>query len=753
MRFFVNMSNKVFIGLLLLTSFLFAEDNSLEQRRQENGGSSPHSTLTPSAVPVLSLEEAEMNNREALATHSHETESYDKKTKDSYLSVSPVAVSVLSIEEAHKANNAAIRFQKQQRIKKYIVDFLLKIGLNSNVLSLLSLLAPLLLFLDMIRVRKRKKEINRKWTIKRRLFVLSSIYFLTFSLLVFVPWSIYFGNSSQFSFIFQDFKNENLLFFSFASVLLAIILLIIPPFVSDYVLGVMAGLGLCVYIQSMFMNRYLGEMNGLEPEWNQHAIWSIINITIWIVVVFLPLLLRKFIPSCWDTILSFLNSAVLLLEILACVSMVISAPDSVWKRNEMYYCDGTNQFQFSKEKNIIVFVFDALGSGFVNYCIESDPQTKDVLKDFIWYVDARSNYMQTFPGLLHELTGSLIQPAKNRAELFNQAWHSSSAKSFYKQVKNAGFDSRLYINDNVLGAKSSYHDYFSNIIRSDIVYNVDKTKLRQCLVQISGFTALPYLLKKYFFYDERINQNIVIQEVLSSSKSNIIPGHNDIFYNQMMSKGITTDSNSPILSFNYTSGAHAPWIIDEKCVQHDTPFNDPLPSIKSCIYLLSAFIQLLKEQKIYDNTAILVCSDHGGFAKSHAQPFDMSLMIKPFNHTNSSVVLDESPAQSIDILPSLLQLACGNDADYSSFEGVPVSDIHQDRTRFVYVIFNHSGIPPFYSEKGGGIFQNNCLSEHVFQDIKSFAYSSSFIRNIPLNVDAKVDKKVLNDYYYSSRTK
>ena len=76
---------------------------------------------------------------------------------------------------------------------------------------------------------------------------------------------------------------------------------------------------------------------------------------------------------------------VLSLEILATASMVFSAGQNVWLREDAYYVDASKQFQLSKEKNVILFVMDALGVGCVNDCFESYPETKEIVKDFIWY--------------------------------------------------------------------------------------------------------------------------------------------------------------------------------------------------------------------------------------------------------------------------------------------------------------------------------------------------------------------------------
>ena len=87
-----------------------------------------------------------------------------------------------------------------------------------------------------------------------------------------------------------------------------------------------------------------------------------------------------------------------------------------------------------------------------------------------------------------------------------------SAESFYKQMNEAGFDARIYVNtaESIFGPTEYYHDYFSNIEPgSDVSYTIDFARLCKCFVQISGYSFSPYLAKHYFFYSFDFSDQIV----------------------------------------------------------------------------------------------------------------------------------------------------------------------------------------------------------------------------------------------------
>lgn len=443
---------------------------------------------------------------------------------------------------------------------------------------------------------------------------------------------------------------------------------------------------------------------------------------------------------------------VLLLQLIATISMVFSASESVWERKSKYFFDGTNQFSFSKEKNIFVIVLDTLGCGHLKQCFKDFPEYKEPFKDFTWYVDARNNYKWTFPSLIHELTGAFVPPSKNEKDLYEKMWASPSAQSFYSQIKNAGYTPYMFIDKNYAGSPEFFYRLFPNVSERAMTYNVDAKKLCYCLAQMSGYSSSPYFLKKDFFYANDFADDIVQAHIESDTPKNDfntkVAIKNDTFYNKIIQTGITTSEESPVYSLHYTYGAHSPWQLDEKCVRHDTPFDNPYPTVKSCCYLISEFIRLLKEKNIYDQTAIIVLSDHGPNDPKYSTPFDMTFMVKPFNAKNKEIIEDDSKVSSIDILPTILQIACEENADFSSFDGFPASRIPNDRKRVVFPAFKHPKLPPFLSVDGSSEMGHNCLAEYAFPEeasYQAFKTDKYFIRYIPLNEDAQIDEKILTD--------
>ena len=694
-------------------------------------------SIYPQALPVLSPSEAQKANIDAISFF-HQMSSIESDNNDSVSY--PFAVPVLSIEEAKAANIDAIRFVRKDKIFRQLRFF----RDNKVVLFLLILLIP---FFYLFLLVPRKRNNQTLFSFQRRIHILSSFTLLFLGIIIFVPWSVYFGNTSQFSFIFQDFFLNDLLLFAISVILCSSITILIPPPFSDCLVSIIGGLGLCIYIQSMFMNCFLGMMNGAQIDWNQHFFWGCFNIAVWVAIIIIPFIIKKHFATSFIHVNTAAFSVIILLELVASVSMIISAPKTVWHRDDSYYCNSQNLFQFSKEKNILFIVFDQLGGGLINHCFDADPDVKKVLKDFTWYDDARFLYDATFPALVHELTGAYIQPGENQRDVYDKAWHSPSASSFYSQLNDADYDSRIFIKSHQnIGFEEFYYNYFSNIEAKDIYYTIDSKKLRSCLTSMSFFSSLPYFLKRCFFYGDDFSNGVVQQYVGFNSSNSIIPYRNETFYQALQNTKITTDAEKPVMSIFYTRGAHPPWDLDEKCNRHDPPYDeDILPSARSCFFLLSELVRALQEQSIYDQTTIVVCSDHGSRTK-YSNVGDMTLMIKHFNESHSEIIKDNSKVSSIDILPTILYLACGTNADYKSFDGFPIPSIPSNRQRKIFFEMNRSFCPPFYGSDGIPLQNINCQREHLFDNVSSFNWEKSFVRYIPWNINAVVDEKTLTTF-------
>ena len=113
-------------------------------------------------------------------------------------------------------------------------------------------------------------------------------------------------------------------------------------------------------------------------------------------------------------------------------------------------------------------------------------------------------------------------------------------------------------------------------------------------------------------------------------------------------------------------------------------------------------------------------------------------MIKPFYENKAYVTADDSPVQSLDILPTLLKTICGDDADFKDFEGCPSFDVPNKRIRKVYTQNKEKDITTWGIEKYPSYNEFNFVSIETFS---TSIQSSCFVRQIPLIMSPEENKE------------
>ena len=213
-----------YIFLQLIISVLVSgQDGSIPPMSSDIQNDLSTNTGAPTAVPVLEPDKAENTNNEAL-------EYYQNIVKNDFMLENiffvPSVVPVLTQKEAEKANKDAIQYRNKELLKYKTVRFFHKIGVNKNRICFLLTFIPFFFLLNYTK-RKQNQKTSQFFSLQRRLYILLSVSLLSFGLLVFVPWSVYFGNCGQFPFIFQDYANQNLVSLTLSIIALFVILLLL----------------------------------------------------------------------------------------------------------------------------------------------------------------------------------------------------------------------------------------------------------------------------------------------------------------------------------------------------------------------------------------------------------------------------------------------------------------------------------------------------------------------------------------------
>lgn len=154
-----------------------------------------------------------------------------------------------------------------------------------------------------------------------------------------------------------------------------------------------------------------------------------------------------------------------------------------------------------------------------------------------------------------------------------------------------------------------------------------------------------------------------------SYPNNTMQYSNPNFYNTMMEKGLTIDDSSNYFVVNHLNGGHE-FINDANCQYAQDPDRDD--TIKGIFLLAAEYINQIKESGSYDDSTIIIMTDHG--TGRNAQPI---FFMKEPHETHDVMQENNAPITYEELMPTIVELL---GEDYSVF-GQSFHEFKQDEVR------------------------------------------------------------------------
>ncbi len=419
-------------------------------------------------------------------------------------------------------------------------------------------------------------------------------------------------------------------------------------------------------------------------------------------------------------------------------------------------------FQFSKKGPNVLFIgLDAAAGTAFGHLINEYPELKNKFAGFTWYRDTISdgNYTSVskpsllggpgyrLPNLLAKAEASIgmeLQEIRNDLDYAPLVKVQDEGYAFLgHKFKAANFDARfLLIGSNnfpkELPWNYSHHLPASdNAILAEQIYGAnDGLVFRKELLDLSIFRAAPHMLKKYVyndgawlphapepaieadFPDDPFFKNHAIMVMSETTRLANWPKYAQI------------NADAPTFRVLYMIGTHPPHLLSKDSL---TPTTAPLPGVSWRDYimpegalidprqynsvvhymrLLGEVFEWMKQADIYDNTMIVIASDHSEVDLLGAMPFpknpikalirsDATLLVKEINAAKEPLRVSDQFMQTSDVPFLLCQTIGGCD-------GIAKPDWGPDRLRYHFVTVG--GAKPrygLYKIRGAGFDPKN----------------------------------------------
>lgn len=322
-------------------------------------------------------------------------------------------------------------------------------------------------------------------------------------------------------------------------------------------------------------------------------------------------------------------------------------------------------FGFSPDKpNIVLLLLDMANGGYMQKSLEEHPELSELYDGFTWYPNSLSVSTYTTSSKPSMLSGwsfspesikniegeNLAQKVIRSYDYMFEVFQSFQYKigitgvTYYggdniqcRNLEEQGISCLEYWDSSYIGYWQSKHLDQNN---SNIEFSPKKRV--QLLNRVALLRSIPisaraflydegnwHLLVSTFKNQEGYNASIKEWAVIDTldSTSSIIPEEEG-------------DSYSGVFKYVHSNVTHRPYALNKQCVLKNDEFPDPEANndyegeaayyaVKCSLLSLSRWLKWLKENNIYDNTKIIIVSDHGNdFADdpsnvNHIEPFMM----------------------------------------------------------------------------------------------------------------------------------
>ncbi len=450
-----------------------------------------------------------------------------------------------------------------------------------------------------------KAKLKLRWDGGRMPGRMKSGFFLSlsvgFMLLIFAPLEIYLSNPGEFWYDAWFLFPVCIRFFcalSLLSLAAFSVLYLLGDRFYDFGLACYFWCFIGCYVQGNFGVKGLPPFDGTEINWAAYRTETIGSTVCWLLLAVLTGVLLFLLKTAkFRRLVSAVS--VFLFAILFSTLAVIGINGGLFDQKQYVKFTKTNQFEMSAEQNFIILLLDAVDEECFWQIWEQHPEYEAAMADFTFYDNAMTGYAYTDHALPLMLSGEWYENTEPYEDYSMRVYRDAP---IFNRLESEGYSLSLY-DDELQFEVGTMEGEFDNMtyIKSTL-HDPQLFATRQ--LKMVGMKYAPYLLKPFCWFDPA---KLGHQELAASSEE-LFVWKNKSFYDDIDSEEITFTDAKRFKLF-HLMGAHVPFYYDRYL--NETEDADYFSCIESSMTTTIAYLEKLKEAGVYDNSIILVCSDHG----------------------------------------------------------------------------------------------------------------------------------------------
>ncbi|MBR5662658.1 MAG: sulfatase-like hydrolase/transferase [Bacilli bacterium] len=480
-------------------------------------------------------------------------------------------------------------------------------------------------------------------------YILSFV--IAFTIFINEPIILYATNKNDLWFDFMTMLKPATILFISSFILVSIIYTLIKYLSKkDKAYNIILVISFIIYFASYIQGNYLlKDLPGLEGTtivWKGFLVQNIITLFIWLILITTYIILvKKFSFEKVIKTSSKVAIVIFIMLLVSCTSTMLTTKKMFRKKYPLLVTD-INYTDFSKDKNFIIFLVDAVDSSTFYKELENS-KYKDSYKDFTYYPDTTSYYLFTRDSIPLILSGIPNHNEKDYYEYYNEAFDKSE---LFDNLINNNYDINIYDHELIWTTEKGKNVKNTTAVSNDVkVLNFARHNLKYV-----GYKYLPYCFKKYAKIENMDFNNSKDIDYTNSYSWDDIDN-----YKLIVNSNVTINENKQF-KFIHVNGSHPPYNIDEELNRVEETKDGYNKEVSASIKLMSSYIEMLKQNGVYDNSVIILLADHGYTgSKNTLNKVNPILLVKGLNEINKKMIISDKKVSFLDLKEAYKELLNG----------------------------------------------------------------------------------------------
>jgi hypothetical protein len=477
-------------------------------------------------------------------------------------------------------------------------------------------------------------------------------------LCLFGPHTIFAGNVAEFSAPFWVLVRPLLL--AGAALVLTLINIgtVLPQVLFPRYVVLLAAVGIVIWIQGNFLVPDYGAFTGAAIDWTVDAWRNPYEIALWIAVPVLAVVAAKYLFP----IAPFASAVLVALQVAALVISIVRADSSTpaeWR--------GTTDaiFELSRTRNVIHIVLDAFqGDVFGEILAEDRPMLDRAFSGAVYFANHTGAFPTTIVSIPAMLTGKVY---RNDRPLQRYVHEILAEASIFKSLRANGY--RVDSATGMHHGREAATNYV-RLRRPYVSYDDYIQFTAWQLADLSVFRHAPHILRPAIFNNESWRLQTVFGP--GDTKSRRHHSVNGAVVLGEFATRLKPSTDEPLHKYIHVGIPHRPVTVNGKC-EHIGVLRGTRANYKEqarcAVKRVAEILDRLKEAGVYDQTFVVISSDHGiglpppHFVNDRQTPMGAMarvagnamalLVVKPLN-SSGPVRVSEAPTMITDIPATIL---------------------------------------------------------------------------------------------------